>query len=119
MADLIYLWSIQYFSNQAVWNRFEHLVHVISIIAELDPQYLDPYEIGALIAVHEARDLSMAYTILDLGLKNNPEQWIFPLQAGHYAQMYAKDFKTAQKYYEKTMEIPGAPAIAKRLFVVF
>ncbi|MBN1222474.1 MAG: hypothetical protein JXB23_04460 [Candidatus Aminicenantes bacterium] len=116
MADLIYLWAIQYFSNQAVWNRFDNLEHVFSIISELDPQYLDPYEVGALIAVHEARDLSLAYSILDLGLEKNPDQWIFPLQAGHYAQMYAKDFEAAQKYYKKATDIQGAPPIAKRLY---
>ena len=116
MADLIYLWAIQYFSNQAVWDRFENLEHVFSIIAELDPHYLDPYEIGSLIAVHEARDLDLAYTILDLGLEKNPEQWIFPMQAGHFAQMYGKDFESARKYYKKALDIEGSPPIARRLY---
>jgi len=116
MADLIYLWAIQYFSNQAVWDRFENLEHVFSIIAELDPHYLDPYETGSLIAVHEARDLDLAFTILDLGLEKNPEQWIFPIQAGHFAQMYGKDFESARKYYKKALDIKGSPPIARRLY---
>jgi tetratricopeptide (TPR) repeat protein len=116
LADLIYLWAIQYFSNQAIWDRFENLEHVFSIISELDPRYLDPYEIGSLIAIHEARDLDLAYTILDLGFKKNPEQWIFPLQAGHYAQMYGKDFETARRYYKQAMDIEGSPSITRRLY---
>lgn len=116
IADLIYLWAIQYFSDQNIWERFDYLDHIFSIIAELDPQYLDPYEIGALIAVYDVKDLGLALKILDRGLEKNPKQWIFPLMAGHLAQMFAKDYEVAQKYYKKTMEIEGAPDIAQRLY---
>jgi tetratricopeptide (TPR) repeat protein len=115
VADLVYLWAIQYYSTYTIVDRFQYLTHIFSIIAELDPRYTDPYEIGAIIAAHEARDLTLAYQILDLGLAKNPDQWFFPFQAGHYAQL-AKDFETARKYYKKTMKIPGAPDFVKRLY---
>jgi len=115
VADLIYLWAIQYYTTYTIVDRFENLEHIFSIIAELDPQYTDPYEVGALIAVTEARDLKLALKILDLGLAKNPDQWIFPFEAGHHAQR-AGDYHTAREYYEKTMKIPGAPEIAKRLY---
>jgi tetratricopeptide (TPR) repeat protein len=114
-ADLIYLWAIQYYSTYTVVDRFQNLEHIFSIIAELDPRYTDPYEVGALIAAYEARDLDLAFKILDLGLAKNPGQWLFPFEAGHYAQM-AKDYETAKRYYEKAMKIPGAPEIVKRLY---
>ena len=114
-ADLVYIWAIQYYTTYTVVDRFQNLEHIFSIIAELDPRYIDPYEVGALIAVNEAKDLKLAYKILDMGLAKNPDQWIFPFEAGHYAQR-AKDYDTARKYYEKTMKIPGAPDIAKRLY---
>jgi len=116
MADLIYIWAIQYFSNQAIWDRFEHLEHVFAIISELDPGYYDPYDVGSLIAYYDAKDLELAFSILDLGMEKNPDQWIFPLQAGHYAQMFAKDFKRAEAYYKKAMNIKGSPPIARRLY---
>jgi tetratricopeptide (TPR) repeat protein len=116
MADLVYLWAIQYFSDQTIWERFDYLDHIFSIIAELDPQYLDPYEIGALIAVYDVKNLDLAFKILDRGIEKNPAQWIIPLQAGHVAQMFAKNFEVAQKYYKMAMAIEGAPAIARRLY---
>jgi tetratricopeptide (TPR) repeat protein len=115
-ADLIYLWAIQYYSNYTIAERYDHLDHIFAIIAELDPRYLDPYEMGAIIAVYEARDPYLAFKILDRGLEKNPDQWIFPYQAGHYAQMVMKDYQLAREYYKKTMEIPDAPPIAKRLY---
>jgi len=115
-ADLIFLWSIQYFGNPAIPNKLDHFRHIFSIISELDPRYVDPYEVGALIALYDARDVPLAISILDLGLAKNPDRWIFPLEAGHYAQLYAKDVELARTYYKKAMDIPGAPPIAKRLY---
>jgi len=115
MADLVYLWAIQYYSNYNIQDRFDYLEHIFSIISELDPKYLDPYEVGALIAVYEAKDMELAFKILDMGLEKNPEQWIFPFQAGHYAQRFLEDFHIARDYYEKTMKIEGAPAQTERL----
>lgn len=115
VADLVYIWAIQYYTTYTIVDRFQNLEHIFSIIAELDPRFTDPYEIGALIAVNEAKDLRLAYKILDLGLAKNPDQWIFPFEAGHYAQR-ARDYETARKYYEKTMNIPGSPELAKRLY---
>ena len=115
MADLVYLWAIQYYGNYNIQDRFEYIEHIFSIIAELDPKYLDPYEVGALIAVYEAKDVELAFKILDLGFKNNPDQWIFPFQAGHYAQMFLNDFRVAKEYYEKAKIIEGAPSQTERL----
>lgn len=115
-ADLVYIWAIQYYSDYTIAERYDHLDHVFSIIAELDPRYLDPYEMGAIIAVYEARDPYLAFKVLDRGLAKNPDQWIFPYQAGHYAASTLKDYELARQYYKKTMEIEGAPDIAKRLY---
>jgi tetratricopeptide (TPR) repeat protein len=116
IADLIYIWAIQYYGNYTIAERYDHLDHIFSIIAELDPRYLDPYEVGAIIAVYEARDPHLAFKVLDRGLEKNPDQWIFPYQAGHYAAINLKDYDLAREYYKKTMAIEGAPAIAKRLY---
>ncbi|NOR14916.1 MAG: hypothetical protein GQ544_04365 [Candidatus Aminicenantes bacterium] len=114
MADLIYLWSIQYFSNTQVLDRADHLEHVYSIISELDPKYLDPYQIGALIAISEAKDLGKALRILELGWEKNPDQWILPLEAGHYAEFLLKDYDLARKYYLIAMKIEGVPDFVER-----
>lgn len=116
VADLIYIWAIQYYSDYAIADRFDYLDHIFSIIAELDPSYTDPYEIGSLIAMYEAKDLDLAFKILDRGIEKNPGQWLLLFEAGHMAQIYKKDYLLAKDYYRKAMDIPGAPAITKRLY---
>jgi hypothetical protein len=114
-ADLIFLWAIQYYGNPEIPNKFAYFNHIFSIIAELDPSWVDPYEVGALIAIYDANDLALALKILDLGAARNPRQWIFPFEAGHYA-LARKDWDTAKAYFQKAMDIPGAPEITKRLY---
>ncbi len=116
LADLIYVWAIQYYSDYTIPDMYEYLDHIFSIINELDPSYLDPYDIGAVIAAYEAEDLDLALKILDRGLEKNPEQWLFPYMAAHYAQMIKKDHKLAQEYYKKAMNIEGVPPIVERLY---
>ena len=114
-ADVVYLWAIQYYSTPTIDDRFDHLDHVFAIINELDPRYQDPYEVGAMIAVQEARDARAAFAILDRGAANNPDQWVYPFDAGHIALMNLKDFPLAEKYFEQCMKIPGAPEFVERL----
>ena len=108
-ADAIYLWAIQYYSTPTIDDRFDHLDHIFAIINELDPRYQDPYEVGALIAVQEARNPAVAFSILDRGAANNPDQWVYPFNAGHVALMTLKDYPLAEKYFEQCLKIPGAP----------
>jgi tetratricopeptide (TPR) repeat protein len=126
-ADAIYLWSIQYYSTPTIDDRYDHLDHVFAIINELDPRYQDPYEVGAMIAVQgalenrvqwpekAAKTMRDAFTILDRGAANNPDQWIYPFDAGHMALVNLKDYALAEKYFEQCMRIPGAPVFVERL----
>jgi hypothetical protein len=114
-ADIIYLWAIQYYSTPTIDDRFDHLAHIFSITSELDPYYVDPYEIGAIIAVQEARNTDTAFQILDLGAEKNPGEWLFPFNAGHIAMMTLKDFALAEKYFEACMRIPDSPDFVARL----
>ena len=116
MADLIYIWAIQYYSNYEIPDSYDHLYDIFSIISELDPHYFDPIDMGAFIAAYEAQDLDLAVKILDMGLEKNPKEWFFPYQAAHYLQFMRKDHEQAQEYYKKTMSIEGYPPIVRRLY---
>jgi len=116
LADIIYIWAIQYYSDPSIGDRFSRLDHIFGVISDLDPKYSEPYLIGALIAAYEARDPGLALKVLDRAMDKNPDDWIYPFEAGHYAQMMMKDYRLAQDYYRRAMELPGAPDIARRLY---
>ncbi|MFQ5669642.1 MAG: tetratricopeptide repeat protein [Acidobacteriota bacterium] len=116
MADLVYLWSIQYYGTYQNEQRFAFLEHVYSkVISRLDPRYVDPYLVGALIMVVEKKDVEAALRLLDQGMKSNPDQWILPYEAGFWAYDTAHDYARAADYFRRAMAIPGAPPSVRRM----
>ncbi len=116
MADIAYVWAIQYYANPKISDRLNHFNRIFTVIADLDPHWVDPYLTAALIAHNDFADPELALKMYDDGAARNPEEWIFPFESGHYCQMYLKDYERAKAYYRKAMDIPGAPEITERLY---
>ena len=116
MADLIYIWSIQYYSDYESQNRFKYLEHVYSnVISELDPRYIDPYLVGAMIMSIEAGDHEMALRLLDKGIAANPDEWILAFDAGFICYDVLGDYARASAYFEKAMRSPDVAPVVRRL----
>ena len=116
-ADLIYIWSIQYYSNYQIADRYEYLDQIYRrVIAELDPTYIDPYLVGSLIMSVEANRDDLALRLLDEGIARNPREWILPFEAGFLCYNRLRDYQRARAYFEKAVQIPGAPSVTKRLY---
>lgn len=115
VADAVYLWAIQYYSNYEREDRFRYVRHVFeNVITELDPNYVDAYWLGALILVLEARDLDAGLALLDKGAAANPDEWILPYLAG-WECYHAGRKDRAQEYFRQAMARDGAPAVLPRL----
>ncbi len=115
LADMLYLWAIQFYSNYEREDRFLYVEHVFGeVIAELDPHYVDPYMLGAMILAVEAGDLEAALRLLDRGFANNPHEWWLPFQAG-WECYHAGRYKRAREYFDTAADVPGAPPIARRM----
>src|SRR2546428_4356914 len=117
VADVLYLWSIQYYGNYDIRDRYDYLERIYDqVITELDPHYLDPYLIGALIMTTEARQPEMALRLLDKGVERNPDQWIIPFEAGFLCYDDVHGYRRAAGYFEKALRIPGVHPLARRLY---
>ncbi|MCU0229794.1 MAG: hypothetical protein MUC67_00295 [Acidobacteria bacterium] len=115
LADLLYIWSIQYYSNYEDASRYDYLDQVFSgAIAELDPRYVEPYLVGALIMSIEAKDPRRALRLFDKGLERNPESWELAYWAGW--ECYGiKDYACARDYWARATQMPKAPPQLMRL----
>ncbi len=114
-ADLLFIWSIQFYSTYHIANRFDFLERVYEAITDITPQYREPYIIGSLIMVHEAKDVPMALRLLEKGSRHNPAEWLFDHDAGFYSYKYLKDFPRAERYYNRAAAKPGAPEFIRRI----
>jgi tetratricopeptide (TPR) repeat protein len=114
LADLIYLWAIQYYSEYEREDRFRYVQHVFGgVIAELDPHYIDAYWMGALILIVEAKDLDAGLGLLDQGIEANPENWVLPYLAG-WECYHADQFECAEAYFAHAEALPEVPVYVKR-----
>ncbi len=115
LADGIYLWAIQYYSNYERKQRQRYVEHIFGdVITELDPRYVDAYWLGALIMIVENHDLEAGLRLLEKGIERNPEQWILPYLAA-WECFHGKQFSRAAAFFEQAAAIPGAPGVVRRM----
>jgi len=115
VADFVYLWAIQYYSDYSRADRYRYVEHVFGdVIGELDPAYVDPCWLGALILTTEAHDVDAGLRLLDQGFARNPTAWIIPYLAGWECES-AKRFEQAAEYFDRAAGVPGAPPQIYRL----
>lgn len=115
LADILYLWSIQYTTDVNTPDRFDKVEHMYRVITDLDPRYPDPYQVGAMTMVYEMNNLPMAFRLLDRGIERIPDNWSIPMDAGFYAYMQGGDYDRAIRYFDTALARPGAPSLLLRL----
>lgn len=124
VADLLYLWSIQYYSYFDPHERFLHLETIYNLITDLDPLFFDAYRIGALImGIQTGGDQEKlqrtAQALWDKGLRNLPNSWELAEFAAWEMYMRYRDREAALRYAEVAAQIEGAPGRIKRMVGVW
>ncbi len=111
LADLTYIWAIQYFATPEIpWQqRKRNLRRFFEAIWSLDPHYLETYSIAALIADFDFHDPNLAIDFLLEGFENNPEAVNLLEEAAYYAFARAKDYHRAYELYMKAYKINRDP----------
>ncbi|MGE5343114.1 MAG: tetratricopeptide repeat protein [Candidatus Omnitrophota bacterium] len=113
VADMLFIWSIQFYSNYRLTNSYDYLERVFNTITDLTPRYKDPYLVGSWIMALEAHRVDMAMRLLEKGAKNMPDEWIFDSECGFYAYNM-KDYKQAEIYFNRAAAHPSAPSYLRR-----
>ena len=114
-ADLIYLWSIQFYGYYQGGERYDRLMQIYDhVVTELDPRFRDAYLLGSLILALEARRPEDALQLLDKGIRKNPDDWMLPFEAGFIAFDSLQDYRRAADYFQTSMERPDAHPAVRR-----
>lgn len=115
LADALYLWSIQYYGHHRSEEGRQYLWRIYDVITDLDPRYQDAYLTGALVMAVDMGDAELALRLLDKGAEANPDDWIYLVEAGHYAWISLDDYVRAAGYFDRALEIPGTPPLLGRI----
>jgi tetratricopeptide (TPR) repeat protein len=115
LADLIYLWSIQYYGMYDVRVRYDLVEHIyVNVIGELDPRYRDAYTLASLILIAEGKSPERAIRVLEAGMQRSPDDWLLPFEAGFIAFDSLRDYERAARFFETSAARPGAHPMARR-----
>jgi len=115
LADLIYLWSIQFYGQYHGGERYDKLMQIYHhVVTELDPRFRDAYLLGSLILALEARRPQDALQLLEKGIRENPDDWMLPFEAGFIAFESLQDYGRAADYFQTSMERPGVHPAVRR-----
>jgi tetratricopeptide (TPR) repeat protein len=115
LADALYLWAIQYYSDYDRADRYRYVEHVFgSVITEINPYDVDPYWLGAMILNTEVGDLEAGLRLLDRGFARNPGQWVLPYMAA-WDCYHAGQYGRAASYFDRAARVPGAPGALLRM----
>jgi tetratricopeptide (TPR) repeat protein len=114
LADTLYLWSIQYYGHHRTAEGRRYLWRIYDVITDLDPKFQDAYLTGALVMALDMDDPNLAIELLEKGAANNPDDWIYWVEAAHYAWISLGEFERAAGYFDRALEKEGVPAMIRR-----
>jgi hypothetical protein len=114
-ADLAWLRGIQYYGEHRLSDqRYDMIGHVMGIVADLDPQFVQPYVFGGFTLAQELKQPERGLALLERGLRANPENWRLAFEVGflHYVSLH--DYAAAGRYFALASRMPGSPDYAAR-----
>ncbi len=114
LANIYWTRAVQYFGSQHMHHsrRYDLLYPLLDITTDLDPNLIVAYETGGILLSQKAPDGAdqpdKAVTLLEKGIKANPDYWRLYFTLGFVHYIDRDDPKAAQMAFERGSEVPGA-----------
>jgi len=118
-SDWYWMRSLQYVGGKIVAYEDTHpeaftladidlrlLPSLLKMSTALDPQFIAPYEYGALVLPEVSTDEAIA--LVNSGIANNPRTWRLHQHLG-YIYWRRKEYQKASATYAAGAKLPGAP----------
>lgn len=113
-ADLVFIWSIQFFDRYTTEVRDTYLFHTYDVVTDLDPLFTEAYVFGNLFLSLDRR-WDLLYKLTDKSLAGDPKMWLPAWDAGTYALFQAHDYRAALKYLDLALKRNPQSTIIKRM----
>lgn len=116
MADMLWLQLIQYYGATAQEKSSrEYLYPYIDTITSLSPGFEDAYIFGSYVLSDTPQQVEQSLQLLEKGMKQLPDSWLIPFQAGFVSYLHQKDYAKAADYFAQAAQRPEAPRLAQQM----
>jgi hypothetical protein len=114
-ADVAWLRGIQYYGEHRLTDqKYEMIGHIMSIVTDLDPRFLQPYVFGALVLAQELKRPDEGLALLEKGMRANPRNWLLAFETGFIQYVCRRDYATAARYFVRASRMPEHPDYVDR-----
>ena len=115
VADVAWLRGIQYYGEHRLTDqKFDLIGHVMGVVADLDPSFLQPYVFGAFVLAQEMKRPERGLALLERGMRANPESWLLAFEAGFLHYVARHDYPAAARCFTRASRLPGHPDYVER-----
>jgi len=116
-ADVYWIRAVQYFGGtrlaKGTQKSYELLYPLLDVTTTLDPRFNIAYRLGAILLSEGsstgAGNTGQAITLLEKGMREMPDKWQYPLDAGFIVYWWGRDPAAAAQWFLKAESRPGAP----------
>ena len=114
-ADAAWLRGIQYYGEHRLTDqKYERIGKVMSVVTDLDPQFLTAYVFGAFVLAQELRRPDEGLALLEKGRRANPESWLLAFETGFLHYVCRHDYEAAALHFVRASRLPGHPEYVER-----
>jgi tetratricopeptide (TPR) repeat protein len=121
LADIYWTRAVQYFGGRHATGMpsFDLLAPLLEITTNLDPHLVVAYEFGGNFLAppppNGAGQPDRAISLLEYGIRNNPNEWRLYYNLGFVYYMELKDYAHAADAFERGSHVPNAHPFLKVL----
>jgi hypothetical protein len=114
-ADLAWLRAIQYYGEHRITDqRYDHIGHLMHVVTELDPRFIEPYVFGGFVLAQELGQPERGLALLRRGLHANPGNWELAFKIGFLHYVSTHDYAAAARYFTMAARMPGHAEYVER-----
>ena len=106
--------ALNYFGGKSLENAtagmdYLGIYQAIEAALQLDPYNIDAYYFSQAILVWDLREIKLANSILQYGMKHRTWDAFLPFSAGFNYSYFLHDYERAAYYYQRGAELSGSP----------
>ncbi|HEY3347179.1 MAG TPA: hypothetical protein VGK71_06110 [Nitrospirota bacterium] len=122
VADILWIKVVIQSGEKKISSRgYDWMYKALDTLTTLDPVFVTPYEMGALMLTIVADKVDLSDKLLEKGVIYNTDVWQLYFYLGFNKFFFDKDYLAAAKNMEKAASIKGSPPytslLASRLYV--
>ena len=122
-ADVYWIRAVQYYGDNKLSKDqkkdYSLLFPLLDMTTTLDPRFNIAYRFGAILLSegypNGPGDTTQAIALLEKGMREMPDRWQYPHDAGFVNYWWRRDSQTAAQWFTKASQKPGAPNWLKPL----